>query len=91
MDKDLYRYITSHNLVNRIYDMVFYFGLIKNPENESNIKKFFKVSLKDIEYVESLAKYFDNKMRYSKKNIELWCNLRDLVYDLDYVKQYLAK
>lgn len=90
MKKDFYAFIKSHNLVNRIYDMVFYFGLIKNPKDEKNIKKFFLQRLEDVEYVESLAKYFEKKIPKSKKNHDLKCNLNDLVYDLDYLKQYLS-
>ena len=90
MKKDLNGFIKSHSLVNRIYDMVFFYGLIKNPNNEKAVKRFFKNGLADIEYVETLAKYFESKKRYEKKNVELWFNLRDLIYDLDYVKQYLA-
>ncbi len=90
MKSDFYRFIKSHNLVNRIYDMVFYFGLIKNPSNENNIKKFFFQRLEDVEYVESLAKYFEKKISKNRKNYDLQCNLTDLVYDLDYLKQYLC-
>lgn len=90
MKKDFYAFIKSHNLVNRIYDMVFYFGLIKNPKDEKYIKKFFLQRLEDVEYVESLAKYFEKKIPKTKKNHDLKCNLNDLVYDLDYLKQYLS-
>lgn len=90
MTKDFYSFIKSHNLVNRIYDMIYYFGAIKNPNDEETIKKFFKQRLEDVEYVESLAKYFEKKLRKNKSNIDLRCNLQDLVYDLDYLKQYLS-
>lgn len=69
--------------------MVFYFGIIKNPENEEVIKKFFIQRLEDSEYVETLAKYFEGKLRKNKNNIDLRCNLQDLIYDLEYLKQYL--
>lgn len=90
MTKDFYAFIKSHNLVNRIYDMIYYFRAIKNPNDEETIKKFFKQRLEDVEYVESLAKYFEKKLRKNKSNIDLRCNLQDLVYDLDYLKQYLS-
>lgn len=90
MSKDFYAFITSHNLVNRIYDMVYYFGVIKKVEDEKLIKRFFKQRLEDVEYVESLAKYFEIKLRRNKSNIDLRCNLKDLIYDLDYLKQYLS-
>ena len=34
MSSNVDAYIKSHNLVNRIYDMVYYFGIIKNSNNE---------------------------------------------------------
>ena len=77
--KEFYAFIRSHNLLNRIYDMVCYFGLIKNLDNSHNIKKCFLRNLEDIVYVETLAKFFEKK-----------CNLKDLIYDLDYLKQYLV-
>lgn len=89
MQKELQSFIRSHNLVNRIYDMVYYFGTIKNPDSEQLLKAFFLKKLEDIEYVESLAKYFEKKLHINKKNVELRCNLKDLIYDLDYLKQYL--
>lgn len=82
-------FINSHNLVNRIYDMVFYFGVVKSENREFYIKKFFSQRLEKIEYVESLAKYFENKIKTSQQNIELKYNLKELVYDLNYLKQYL--
>lgn len=69
--------------------MLLYLGVIKNPNNEEVIKRFFHQRLQDVEYVESLAKYFEKKIRKNKNNIDLRCNLMDLVYDLDYLKQYL--
>ena len=89
MNKDFYRFIKSHNLPNRIYDMLLYFGTIKNEENEKHIKKFFFQRLQDVEYVESLAKYFEEKLRKYKKIPDIRCNLLDLINDLNYLKQYL--
>lgn len=89
MNRDFYRFIKSHNLPNRIYDMLLYFGTIKNENNEKNIKKFFFQRLQDVEYVESLAKYFEEKLRNYKKIPDIRCNLLDLINDLNYLKQYL--
>lgn len=83
-------FIKSHNLVNRIYDMLCFFNVIKNIENKKLIQKSFLQNLTNIEYVESLAKYFEKKMKGNKKNIDLKCNLKDLIYDLNYLKQYLS-
>lgn len=88
-NKRISSFIKSHNLINRVYDMMFYFELIKNPEKENNYKNFLSKQLNNIEYVESLANFFDKKLRKNKNNIELKCNLIDLIYDLDYLKQYL--
>lgn len=82
-------FINSHNLINRIYDMVLYFDIIKSENREFYIKKFFSQRLEKVEYVESLAKYFENKIKTSQQNIELKYNLKELVYDLNYLKQYL--
>lgn len=89
MKNHFYAYVKSHSLVNRIYDMLDYFGVFKDTKNKVAIKRFFSMRLEDIEYVESLAKYFEEQMKKNKKNIEVRCNLRDLIYDLDYLKQYL--
>lgn len=82
-------FINSHNLINRIYDMVLYFGIIKSENREFYIKKFFSQRLEQVEYVETLAKYFENRIKTSQQNIELKYNLKELVYDLNYLKQYL--
>lgn len=90
MNKDYYAFVKSHNLVNRIYDMFVYFKLIKNTFHEPIFKKFIKQRIVDVEYVETLAKYFEDKLKKNKKNIDLRCNLNDLIYDLEYLKQYLS-
>lgn len=88
--KDFKRFVRSHNLVNRIYDMVCYFGMIKdNQEIEKEVKMFFNKRLEDTVYVEELAKYFEEKLRKYKKIPEIRCNLLDLISDLNYLKQYL--
>ncbi len=87
---DFRRYIRSHNLVNRIYDMLYYFKVFKNNRSEKQVKAFFNQRLEDITYVETLAKYFESKLRTNKKNHEVRCNLNDLISDLNYLKQYLC-
>lgn len=87
--KTWYSFVKSHNLVNRIYDMVYYFGIIKNPENEKVIKKFFRMRLQEIDYVETLAQYFEKKLTKYRRNFEIRANLTDLIYDLNTLKQYL--
>lgn len=88
-NNDAIRYIRSHSLAKRIYDFLVMFGSIKNKDNEYNIKKFFAMRLEDAEYVESLANYFEQKIRKYKKNKELRYQLQDLVYELNYLKEYL--
>lgn len=90
MNKDFYRFIRSHNLTNRIFDMLVFFETIKNTENERALKKFFFQKLQDVEYVESLAKFFEEKLRKYKKIPDIRCNLFDLINDLNYLKQYLV-
>lgn len=87
---DFKRYIRSHNLVNRIYDMLYYFKVFKNNQSEKQVKAFFDQRLEDITYVETLAKYFESKLRTYRKNHEVRCNLNDLISDLNYLKQYLC-
>lgn len=88
MNKKYNAFIKSHNLINRIFDMVVYFNLIKKPYDELTIKKYFKKNINNIEYVESLAKYFEKRLQKNYNNIELRCNLKDLISDLNYLKQY---
>ncbi len=83
-------FIRTHNLVNRLYDMSNYFNLNKNNKEKSKvIKRFFHYNLGNIEYVELLAKYFDEKKQKCKNNVELYCNLKELINDLNYLKQYI--
>ena len=89
MQNNYINFIKSHNLVNRIYDMLFYFGTLKDEKNENTVKKFFVKKLDDIEYVETLAKYFERKLKQYKDKVEIKCNLLDLINDLNYLKQYL--
>lgn len=89
MNRDWKRFVRSHNLVNRVYDMLFYLKVLKNNDNEKNTKRFFYYHLEDVEYVESLAKYFENQLKKYKSVADIRCNLLDLIQDLNYLKQYL--
>ena len=83
-------FIRSHNLVNRLYNMSHFFNLDEDDEERMQIiKKFFKHNLGNAEYVELLAKYLDDKRLRCTKNIELYFNLKELIDDLNYLKQYL--
>lgn len=90
--KTYHSFIKSHNLVNRIYDMLDYLDFFEDKiQNVEKLKKNIFFNLNSIFYVETLAKYFEDKKKYTKKNIELRINLSDLINDLDYLKQYLVK
>lgn len=72
--------------------MLYYFKAFKNfdlPRYE--VKSKIYNNLKVIENVETYAKYFEAKLKKTKKNIDLKCNLKDLISDLNYLKQYLEK
>ena len=84
-------FVKSHNLVNRIYDMLDYFHCFDKVKDVENVKKEIKKKLQDIYYVETLAKYFEDKKNLKKRSIELDYNLKDLINDLNYLKQYLEK
>lgn len=89
--KTWHSFVKSHNLVNRIYDMLDYLNFFENNKQDVELlKKNIKLNLRSKYYVETLAKYFEDKKRKNKKNIELRCNLIDLINDLDYLKQYLV-
>ena len=86
------RYIKSHNLVNRCYDMLSYYNAFKHQNLPSKeIKKNIYKNLQEIEIVETYAKYFNMKFKNTKNKVELKCNLKDLVNDLNYLKQYIEK
>lgn len=88
--KTWHSFVKSHNLVNRIYDMLDYFHCFDNEDVEF-AKKEIERKIQSIYYVETLAKYLEDKKNKHIKNIELRCNLIDLINDLDYLKQYLNK
>lgn len=90
--KKISKYIETHNLVNRIYDMLDYFSFFKyKTKDERELKSGIKINLKSVYYVETLAKYLESKRKKNKKNIDLKCNLDELINDLNYLKQYLCK
>ena len=92
MKRKIYNYIENHNLVNRIYDMLDYFSFFKySNKNERELKHGIRINIKSIYYVETLAKYLEGKRKKNKKNIDLKCNLDELINDLNYLKQYLCR
>lgn len=89
-NKNWHSFVKSHNLCNRVYDMLDFFNCFKDNDVEI-AKKEIKKKMQNIYYVETLAKFFEEKKEKNKKNIELRCNLIDLITDLDFLKQYLTK
>ena len=87
--KTWHSFVKNHNLVNRIYDMLDYFHCFDHTSDVELAKKEVKRKIQSIYYVETLAKYFEDKKNKHQKNIELRCNLVDLINDLDFLKQYL--
>lgn len=88
MNKMYNEFIKNHNLINRMYDMLVYFNLLSKTDNEIEIKTSIKKQLANIEYVELTANYFEKKLKKNYKKIELRCNLKELIDDLNYLKQY---
>lgn len=91
MRKNWHSFVKSHNLINRLFDMLDYFNFFDNLDNVELVKKEMKKKIQSLYYVESLAKYFDDRIKDNINNIEVRCNLSDLIIDLDYLKQYLTK
>lgn len=86
------KYAITHNLVNRIYDMLYFFYFFKNhkaPVRE--LKDEIRKNLKTANQVETIAKYFDTRLKKKYIDVEVKCNLKNLITDLDYLKQYLVK
>ena len=85
--KNWHSFVVSHQLVNRVYDMLDYFNFFENrAESEQVLKKKIKTKMNNINYID----YFERKLKRHYKNVEIRCNLVDLLYDLDHLKQYLT-
>lgn len=90
--KNWHTFAKSHNLVNRIYNMLDYLNFFENrTESKREIKKNIYDKIRSFYYVESLAKYFEEELKKHQKDVEIRCNLVDLIHDLDFLKQYLVK
>lgn len=84
-----YSFIKSHNLIMRVCDMLLYLGVFDEEQNLDNLFSKMEVNLYKMDYVETLAKYFEKQLKMNYKNIELRCSLKDLIYDLNSLKLYL--
>ena len=92
ISKKYYDFIKSHNLVNRLFDMLDYFDFFMEKKNYSldDLKYGIRNSLKTLEGIEAYAKYFEDKLKKYRRDVETRCNLTDLITDLDYLKQYVT-
>lgn len=90
MAKTWYSYVKNRNLVDRICAMLEYLEIVEYGTSDK-IKNKIKYQLKSIYYVENLAKLFEENMRSKYINIESRYNLKDLIYDLNNLKQYLCR
>lgn len=86
MRRKTIRFIKNHNLVNRIYEMLKYFDII--DYNKRTAINSIKDKMIMPEFIESLASIFEKKYKYCKK-VEVRCNLKELIDDLNILKQYL--
>lgn len=84
-------FIKRKHLVERVSDMLEFFCCQKlsNLKYETLNDKI-KNKLIDITFLETLIKYFEQKYKSYYKKIEIRCNLEDLIYDLNYLKQYIS-
>ena len=87
MRRKTIKFIKNHNLVNRIYEMLKYFDII-DYDNKKTIIGNIKDKMLLPEFIESLATYFEKKHKHCKK-VEVRCNLKELIDDLNILKQYL--
>ena len=84
------KFIEIQNLVNKIYYMLDYYSIFENSGlSEDDFKKYIFQQLHRVHYVETLAKFLENKIKKIRKNIDLYLNLKDLIDSLNYLKQYL--
>lgn len=92
MRKTWMTYVRSKNIINRIYDMLDYFDFVDIKFCDiRKLKSFIINNINDECFVETLIKYFECKLMNNRNKIELTCNLKELIGDLDYLKQYLER
>lgn len=84
------KYLKTHNLHNKIFEMLIYFNIIESNKDFKYIKSKIKSKMKEPDFIETIAKLFERK--YNKcRSIELKCNLKNLIDELNFAKQYLEK
>ena len=84
-------FIKEESLIDRTFYILDYLGLFRDyTYSKYDLKDKLHDLLLNIDYVESLIKYIEKKMKYCK-NTELKVNMKDLVVKLNFLKQYLEK
>ena len=87
-------FLIKHSLVNRIYHMLDYFRFFKDTNrihNQIEVRKDIQDKLKTLAGIETFAKYFDDKKKKHRNDVELWCTLTDLITDLNFLKLYIIE
>lgn len=88
-NKNWHNYAKSHNLFNRVIDMLEFFEFFDKTEDVKYAKRKVKDKMQSLYFVESLCYFFEKRLKQNMKNEEIRCNLYDLISDLNYLKQYL--
>lgn len=85
-------YARRKNLLNRFYNMLNYFDYFNiNDLDEKDAKRLLVRKMNDIYFLETFAKFLEQELKKNKNKIELKCNIKDLIDDINYLKQYLEK
>ena len=84
-------FIKEESLIDRTFYILDYLGIFKDyTGSKYDLKEKLYNLLLNIEYVETLIKYIEKKIKYCK-NTELKFNMKDLIFKLNFLKQYLDK
>ena len=72
--------------------MLYYFLKDKNAYSPAEeLKNKIRQQIKTLDGIEYFTKYFDDKLKEHHEDIEITCNLRELITDLDYLKLYIVQ
>lgn len=84
-------FIDEENLIDRTFYILDYLNLFSGYSGSKyDLKEKIYNILLDISYVESLIKFVEKKMK-NCNNVELKCNMKELMLKLNFLKQYLEK
>ena len=83
-------YARRKKLLNRFYNMLDYFGYFNNYDlDEKDAKRILIKKINDIYFLETFAKFLEQELKKKNNKVELKCNIKDLIDDINYLKQYL--